>query len=357
MKMKVFVLYGGKSVEHDVSLKTAFTVLQAMDRETFTVYPVYINRHGLWCCNGELAQRLTHQEELLMEPDTGLLADSLGLLLSKWLSLPGQKVVMPLLHGTFGEDGTVQGLLELLDVPYVGNGVLASALTLDKAAVKLYAAHTGIRQAEYVCFTAGEWRAEQGRLLEAASGLGFPCYVKPASLGSSIGISRCNDCNELAAGIQAAFQYDVKVVVEREIAGREIQVAVLGNEIPLASLPGEFIHRQPFFDFESKYMDKELTMSIPAELSEEQTQRLRQNAKAVYRALGCSGLARVDFFIDQQGEIFLNEVNALPGFTSSSMYPVMWEKTDGTAYGKLIESLIAYAIQRHESKQAICYTR
>jgi D-alanine-D-alanine ligase len=182
-------------------------------------------------------------------------------------------------------------------------------------------------------------------------------YVKPASLGSSIGITRCTNKMELRSGIEEAFRYDTKLVIEQEIIGREIQVAVLGNERPHASLPGEFIHRRPFFDFESKYMDKELTMSIPAQLADEITMRIRQSAIDAYEALGCAGLARVDFFVDEHDELYLNEVNALPGFTNFSMYPVMWERTNGTSYSELIEKLIDYAIQRHETKQAICYMR
>jgi D-alanine-D-alanine ligase len=358
MKINLFVVYGGKSVEHDISLKTALTVLQAIDRLKFDVYPVYINREGVWCCSGMLGQESPQPEDLLAEATTADVAHSLGMLLTNWLTISGPKVVLPLLHGSNGEDGTVQGLLELLNMPYVGNGVLASALTLDKAVAKQVIAQAGIRQAAYVSFTLEQWRTEAAKLLAGTEArLGLPVYVKPASLGSSIGITRCTNKMELRSGIEEAFRYDTKLVIEQEIIGREIQVAVLGNERPHASLPGEFIHRRPFFDFESKYMDKELTMSIPAQLADEITMRIRQSAIDAYEALGCAGLARVDFFVDEHDEIYLNEVNALPGFTNFSMYPVMWERTNGTSYSELIEKLIDYAIQRHETKQAICYMR
>ncbi|CAM3436782.1 D-alanine--D-alanine ligase family protein [Paenibacillus lupini] len=358
MKTKLYVLYGGKSVEHEVSLKTAVTVLLSIDEARFEVYPIYITPDGLWCTPGHLSKEALTIERLIAEPAFRDPARSIGEILSGVMALPGPKVVMPLLHGSNGEDGTMQGLLELLNVPYVGNGVLSAALTLDKAMSKQILAQADIQQTKYMVSRFEEWSMDEAAVLrDVEHSIGYPCYVKPASLGSSIGISRCMNRGELLSGIREAFSYDKKLVIEREVDGREIQVAVIGNERPLASFPGEFIHEHSFFDYESKYMDKRLTMSIPAKLADGLTPRIRELAIRAYQAHGCEGLARVDFFLDSEGELFLNEINALPGFTNFSMYPVMWERTDGTSYSELIEKLIGHAIARHKNKQTLKYTR
>ncbi|CAM4436584.1 D-alanine-D-alanine ligase [Paenibacillus endophyticus] len=358
MRTKLYVLYGGKSVEHEVSLKTAYTVIKSIDESKFEVFPVYISREGIWSVPEKLDLSNLQPDDLIAKPSAAKISESMGRILMNQLSLPGRKVVMPLLHGSNGEDGTVQGLLELLGVPYVGNNVLSSALTMDKAISKQLLAEAGIRQTDYVVFRYEQWLEDREQLLERAEeSLAFPCYVKPASLGSSIGISRCMDKHELAAGIAEAFKYDNKLVLEKEVAGREIQVAVMGNEKPLASLPGEFIHEHVFFDFDSKYLDKQLVMSIPAQISEELTSQIRKIAIQAYQLHGCCGLARVDCFLDVEGRLYVNEINALPGFTNQSMYPVMWERTDGTPYSALIEKLIDYAFTRHAEKESILYQR
>jgi D-alanine--D-alanine ligase len=358
MKINLYVLYGGKSVEHEVSLKTAFTVLHAIDRNKYDVYPVYITREGLWCAPGRQDVPAASVGDLELKPEAEDVPRSMGDALLRCFGVAGPKVALPLLHGSNGEDGTVQGLLELLDIPYVGNGVLSSAVTLDKDVAKRLLEQAGIRQTKHICIRLTDWQEEGRRLLERVrSEIGFPCYVKPSSLGSSIGISRCENEAELSAGVEEAFRFDAKLVVEREIDGREIQVAVMGNERPIASLPGEFVHRQRFFDYETKYFDKELAMSIPAALPDGLTERIREAAVRAYAALCCSGLARVDFFLDAAGELYINEINALPGFTSASMYPVMWERTDGTTYAELVEKLIDYAWNRHTDKQALQYAR
>ncbi|WP_435166894.1 D-alanine--D-alanine ligase family protein [Paenibacillus glycanilyticus] len=359
MKTKLYVLYGGKSVEHEVSLKTAVTVLHSIDESRYEVYPVYITREGLWCTQpGPIAKDELTIERLIATPTFPDPARSIGEILSGIMALPGPKVVLPLLHGPNGEDGTVQGLLELVNVPYVGNGVLSAALTLDKAMSKQVLAQAGINQTEYRVYRCEEWTTDEAAVLrKAEDAIGYPCYVKPASLGSSIGISRCTDRGELLTGIREAFSYDKKIVIEREVDGREIQVAVIGNERPQASLPGEFIHDHVFFDYESKYLDKRLTMQIPAKLAAGLTSRIRELAVRAYQAHGCEGLARVDFFLDGEGQLYLNEINALPGFTNFSMYPVMWERTNGTAYSALIEQLIGHAVTRHQNKQTLQYTK
>lgn len=358
MKTKLYLLYGGKSVEHDVSLKTALTVIQSVDDHKFDVFPIYITREGIWCSPGKLERSSLAVQDLVVEPATKQTAAAIGKILTELLALEGRKVVLPLLHGSNGEDGTVQGLLELLDVPYVGNGVLASAITLDKAVSKQLLSQAGIAQVEYRAYRYDQWMENRQNVIGSAEeAIGYPCYVKPASLGSSIGISRCENQQQLITGIVEAYHFDIKIVIEKEVIGREIQIAVMGNEKPLASLPGEFIHDHAFFDFESKYMNKQLTMAIPAQISEAAARQIRQTAIHAYQASSCSGLARVDFFITDDGQYYLNEINALPGFTNFSMYPVMWEKTDGTRYSELIEKLIDYAFTRHFEKQSILYTR
>ncbi|WP_419873527.1 D-alanine--D-alanine ligase family protein [Candidatus Pristimantibacillus sp. PTI5] len=358
MKTKLYVLYGGKSVEHEVSLKTAYTVMLSIDESKYDLFPIYITREGIWSTPDKLSRSKLELSDLIAVPRHAEAAESIGQSLISQFALPGRKVVLPLLHGSNGEDGTIQGMMELLNIPYVGNGVLSSAVTLDKAISKQLLAQAGINQAKYLAYRYDQWAEDRAFILEEAEmKLGYPCYVKPASLGSSIGISRCSDKQQLTAGIAEAFKYDSKLVLESEVLGREIQVAVMGNEKPLASLPGEFIHKHLFFDFESKYMDKHLTMSIPAQLSEELTGRIRKIAIQAYQVHGCSGLARVDCFLDHEGHLYVNEINALPGFTNYSMYPVMWERTDGTLYSELVEKLIDYAFTRHAEKQTIHYTR
>ncbi|MCD9026533.1 D-alanine--D-alanine ligase [Cohnella silvisoli] len=358
MKTILYILYGGKSVEHEVSLKTAYTVIQSIDQGKFDVYPIYITQEGIWCSRGKLEETPNELHDLIIRPSHEHTAPSLGEVLTNVFSLEGPKVVLPLLHGSNGEDGTIQGLLELLDIPYVGNGVLSSALALDKVVSKELLAHAGISQAEYRTFTYVRWIQDLKGLIGCVQEeIGYPCYVKPASLGSSIGISRCKNETELREAIHAAFQYDRKIVVEKEVEGREIQVAVMGNEQPLVSIPGEFIQDKAFFDFNAKYVDGRLTMSIPAVIPETVTRQIQQTAKLAYRTLNCSGLARVDFFIDREGQLYLNEINTLPGFTKFSMYPIMWERTNGTTYSELIEKLIDYAFTRHLDNQTIQYTR
>jgi len=359
MKTKLFVIYGGKSVEYEVSLKTAYTVIQSLDFSRYDIYPIHIARDGRWSCEGVLSSQMSQLQELQLPVDEHKsVAGSIGEIISRFFTLEGQKVALPMLHGSGGEDGTMQGLLEQLDIPYIGNGVLSSALALDKAVCKSILADAGIPQIKHLTFKYKEWLEDaHGVQQEIEQDIGYPCYVKPASLGSSVGISRCEDRQALKLAIDEAFRYDRKIVVERDAAGREIQVAVRGNDHPVASLPGEFIHGQDFFDYESKYFDPSLKMSIPAELTGEMTARIRQTAIEAYEALCCSGLARVDFFVSGQGELYLNEVNTMPGFTNYSMYPVMWERTDGTPYAGLIEKLIDLAMERHMERHEIEFAR
>ncbi|MFD0710731.1 D-alanine--D-alanine ligase family protein [Paenibacillus sp. GCM10027626] len=359
MKTLLYLFYGGKSVEYEVSLKTAFTALQSIDLHKYTVYPIHIARDGRWSCSGALERAISSIEELTAsQSGRTSVAASIGQLLSTIFNQEGKKVVLPMLHGTGGEDGTLQGMMELLDIPYVGNGVLSSAMALDKAVCKTILQQAGIAQIEHLTYSWRDWKlyGEQvsGQIEQT---IGYPCYVKPASLGSSVGISRCQQRSELDAALSEAFRFDRKIVVERDACAREIQVAVMGNDHPAASWPGEFIHEGSFFHYEAKYLDPQLQMSIPADLPASITEQIRETAVKAYTALGCSGLARVDFFVDGRQQIYLNEINTMPGFTNCSMYPVMWERTNGTSYGELIERLIDYALERHLERQSIEYAR
>ncbi|NGZ77275.1 D-alanine--D-alanine ligase family protein [Saccharibacillus alkalitolerans] len=352
--MIVYVLYGGQSPEHEVSLKTAATVLKALDTRKHEVYPIYISRDGRWTGLGRMPEEGLTADKLTPASRHADAASSLGEVLKNEFSRPGEKVALPLLHGANGEDGTVQGLLELLDIPYVGNGVLSAAMTLDKDVTHRLAGLAGIRQTAYEVVTRRQWNEDRPGVLRRLEERDLlPGYVKPATLGSSIGISRCEDRAALEAGIEEALRYDVKLVVEREVPGREIQVAVMGNDRPQASLPGEFLHGVKFFDFRAKYADPTLRMSIPAEIPPAAAEEIRESAIRAYEALCCSGLARVDFFLGEDGLIYLNEINALPGFTGTSMYPVMWERTDGTSYASLIEKLMDYALERSRAQASV----
>lgn len=352
--MIVYVLYGGQSPEHEVSLKTAATVLKALNTQKHEIYPIYISREGIWTGLGRMPEEGLNAESLTPASRHADPASSLGEVLKAEFSFAGEKVALPLLHGANGEDGTVQGLLELLGIPYVGNGVLSAAMTLDKDVTHRLAGLAGIRQTAYEIVTRREWEEDQAGVMSRLENRGLlPGYVKPATLGSSIGISRCEDEAALEAGIEEALRHDAKLVIEREVPGREIQVAVMGNDRPQASLPGEFLHDVKFFDFRAKYADPTLRMSIPAEIPAAAAEEIRESAIRAYEALCCSGLARVDFFLGEDGLVYLNEINALPGFTGTSMYPVMWERTDGTTYAALIEKLMDYALERGRTRASV----
>ncbi|MFC5699999.1 D-alanine--D-alanine ligase family protein [Cohnella faecalis] len=358
MNTKLFVLYGGKSVEHDISLKTAFAVIRSIDPARFDVYPIYINRDGVWLSLGQLTKPPEEPDELILRAGHRDVIGSLGDILIRLFALEGRKAALPLLHGSYGEDGTMQGLLELLDIPYVGNGVLPSAACLDKDVCKQLISHAAIDQVDYRSFRFRQWEADPDGLIRTVEdAIGYPCYVKPASLGSSIGISRCDTREQLLDGVAEAFRFDRKIVVEKDADAREIQVAVLGNDAPLVSLPGEFIQEKAFFDFDAKYVDGKLRMSIPADLPESVSRQIRQNAVLAFEAVNGSGLARVDFFVTKDGRVLLNEINTFPGFTAFSMYPRMWESTDGTTFPELIDKLVDFAFARHMEKQSIRYER
>ena len=357
MKTNIYVLYGGKSVEHEVSLKSALAIMNALNKDKYNVYPIFITKEGIWCNLGLLEKEIKGVEEL-QTTSSSTISNSMGEFLTKGFKDGERNIVFPALHGINGEDGTIQGLLELLDVPYVGNEVLASAVGMDKEIANDLLAKHGIPQAKYTSIKLYEWKEDEEKAYEKVEKeIGYPCYIKPANSGSSVGISKARNQKELKKSFKEAFTYDCKIVVEEEIIGREMQTSVVGNDNPKASVPGEFIMEKPFFDYNAKYIDGKIIPVIPARLEPEVMDNVRETAVKTYKALNCYGLARVDIFVTDDNEIYVNEVNTMPGFTSVSMTPVLWGATDGTTYAGLIEKLIALAFERYEQKKSLVVTR
>lgn len=326
MKMRVAVLEGGRSGEHEISLRSARSVSAALAANGHEVIPYLISREGQWS-----------PAPILPAPGAN----------------PGIDVVFPVLHGTFGEDGTVQGLLELADLPYVGPGVMASAVAMDKELLKRVCAERGLPVTEYVTQYRG---ALDPYAVEAA--FAYPVFVKPANLGSSVGISKAHDHAELVAALEFAAHYDWKILIERTIVGRELECAVLGNyEDARASVPCEILPSREFYDYEDKYLLDAAKTELPAALDPVTTAELQRLAVAAYRACNCEGMSRVDFLMEAStGRLYLNEINTIPGFTSISMYPKMWEHS-GVPLNALVEELIQLALARHERKKATRFTR
>lgn len=357
MKTNVYVLYGGKSAEHEVSLKSASAIINALDREKFNVYPIYITKEGVWCSLGLLEKEIKNVEELQVESSQKV-AHSIGRFLIETLKVGEKNIIFPALHGTHGEDGTVQGLLELIDVPYVGNGVLSSAAGMDKVIMKNIFEKHKLPQTKYLPIKLHRWKEDEEKTIkEIEEKLRYPYYVKPANLGSSVGINRVENREELNKAIEEAFLYDTKIIIEEEMIAREMQISVIGNDYPKASLPGEFIMERPFFDYNAKYIDGKIIPVVPARLKPEVTEQVRALAVKAFKALDCRGLARVDIFVTDEDELFINEVNTMPGFTALSMTPVLWKATDGTTYSELIEKLIELAFERYEQKKSLLWTR
>jgi D-alanine-D-alanine ligase len=324
-KLRVAVIYGGRSGEHEVSLRSAESIIAALDPERYEVQHLVITREGRW-------------EPRAISPDPG--------------GNPGIDVVFPVLHGTFGEDGTVQGLLELAGLPYVGAGVLASSVSMDKEVMKRLMLERGLPVVPYILVRRGKFQAE-----EVCGRFPFPVFVKPANLGSSVGVSKAKTCQELLTALEFAAQFDRKVIVERGIQGREFECAVLGNDEPVAAVPCEILPSREFYDYEDKYLLNQAKTIVPADLTPQQTAEVQRLAVECYQAVDCEGMARVDFLLEAStGEFFINEINTIPGFTSISMYPKMWEAS-GLPYPKLVDRLIELALDRHRDRQATKYTR
>jgi D-alanine-D-alanine ligase len=347
-RVNLVVLFGGRSAEHDVSRVTAAHVLQALDRSRYTVTAVGITREGEWLLAEDAVAALA-AGETLKELEVAGEPTSAQPVLASSHAASAPTVVLPLLHGPLGEDGTVQGLLELADVPYVGAGVLSSALCMDKAIAKQLLAHHGIPQPRWLSFREDE--VVPSTPTHVADQLGLPVFVKPANLGSSVGISKAKSVAEIDRALRVALAYDEWVIAEEAIAGREIEVAVLGNEAPRASVPGEIVPGHEFYDYEDKYLEDGAQLLVPAPLPAEVTAEVRALALTVFTALRCEGMARVDFFYEEGGRGFLcNEVNTIPGFTPISMYPKLWEAS-GVPYGQLIDELVRLAVERHARRR------
>jgi D-alanine-D-alanine ligase len=411
-KLRIGILYGGRSGEHEVSLLSAASILNAIDRRKYDVVPIGIDKHGRWH-TGLAADRLLQNNPLAQpalpsaaepegssEADAEFAAAAAVLRSGEELHIPPQRratdslqhiscaelaqpsnplaasldVVFPVLHGTFGEDGTIQGLFELADVAYVGSGVLGSSAAMDKDAMKRLFAAAGLPQTPYVTLLRSEWRADPKRatrLIEKA--LVYPVFVKPANLGSSVGISKVHGRGELAPALDLAASFDRKLVVEEGVGGpgvkpRELEVSVLGNDAPEASVVGEIVPNKEFYDYESKYESSgnPSVPIIPAKLSKAESKEVREMALAAFRACDCAGLARVDFLMEpargatgrkvRNPRVFVNEINTMPGFTSISMYPKLWQAS-GVPYKKLIDRLIELAVERHREKLETRFTK
>ena len=349
--MRVGILFGGQSAEHEVSLQSARNILEAIDPETYEVVLLGIDREGRWHLTGS-------SNCLLNETDPRRIR--LGAADRSVALVPGDRsdlvslsdrgleepldVVFPVLHGPMGEDGTVQGLLRLAHLPFVGAGVLGSSIGMDKDVTKRLLRDAGIPVARFVTLRAGEEAAFE----DLAGELGVPFFVKPANMGSSVGVTKVSDAGTWPSALEEAFRFDRKVLVEAGIEGRELECAVLGNDAPIASVPGEVIPSHEFYSYEAKYLDeKGARLEIPADLPEEVARRVRELAIRTFRTLCCEGMARVDFFLTKDGELLVNELNSIPGFTRISMYPKLWEAS-GIGYSELIDRLIRLALERAE---------
>lgn len=355
MKKTIGLLYGGKSAEHEVSLSTARAVIQALDFTQYDVFPIYITLHGEWRVGPQLTAPVNTIEDLQFGDVLSIQPNNITAFLIK--QERPYDVIFPLLHGTNGEDGTVQGLLEVLNLPYVGNGILASSAGMDKVVMKQLFSVAGLAQVPFVYFVRSEWKKNREALLnKCEQELTWPLFVKPANLGSSVGINKAKNRYELEQAIEIALQYDRKIIVEQGVIAREIELGVLGNDDISVSIAGEIKPVTEFYDYDSKYKDGSTELIIPAKLPAETVATMQDMAKKAFKILDCSGLVRADFFVTADNEVLINEVNTLPGFTPVSMFPLLWQHT-GISYPELINSLVELAIERHEEKQMLQYNK
>lgn len=359
-KRRVGIVFGGQSGEHEVSLKSARAVMNALDPAKYEVVPIGIQRDGRWVMGGDPLLTLEQQADPKMlghAPQPGISTSTAVTTtegqLPSGTRLNSVDVIVPVLHGPFGEDGTIQGVFELANVPYVGCGVLAASVGMDKAVMKAVFAAAGLPQVAWQLVLRHEWQhAPDGIYERLEAALPYPMFVKPANLGSSVGISKVSDRAELAAGMAEAASYDRRIVVEQGINAREIEVAVLGNDELRASVPGEVIPDNDFYDYADKYLEGRTRFAIPADLDAATSEHLRDMALIAFKAIDGAGLARIDFFVERgSGAVYINEVNTFPGFTTMSQYPKLWEAT-GLPYADMLDQLIELAIQRfHERKR------
>ncbi len=395
-KIRVGILFGGRSGEHEISLLSAASVFKAIDQSKYEVVPIGITKEGRWVTAADAERLLTGEgasptQSQLRAGDPEATSSAAILAVGEAVIVPPEPqrpgvamtpfqsdalltrrttdrainvdVIFPVLHGTFGEDGTIQGLLELADIAYVGAGVLGSAAGMDKDIMKSLFRAAGLPIVKHVTFLRADWERDPKKIRRAVEKtLKYPVFVKPANLGSSVGISKAHDQKELGPAIEEAAKFDRKIVIEQGVGGknqkaREIECAVLGNDDPKTSVPGEIVPGKEFYDYTAKYLDEGSELIIPAKLTKTETKKVQQLAISAFKAVDCSGLARVDFLMEPKTrKIYLNEINTMPGFTSISMYPKMWAAT-GVSYPELIETLIQLGIERHKDKKKNQYSR
>lgn len=362
-KIKVGVIFGGQSGEHEVSIVSALSVMSALDRNKYEVFPIGITKHGKWITEKKAATILKSRRaksrlpEQIITPDPEKkslvpIASSGKKFLKEQTKLD---VVFPVLHGPYGEDGTIQGLLELSGIPYVGAGVLGSAVGMDKIVMKRIFRDAGLPVAKFYHFIKADWEKSRKRILdEIVEELNFPIFVKPANLGSSVGISKAKNRKDLIRGINEAIKYDRRIIVEEAVKNaREIEISVLGNDNPIVSVPGEVIASNEFYDYDAKYVDGKSKTIVPAKIIAKTTKLIQFVALKAFLETDCAGMARVDFLINRKtNKLYLNEINTIPGFTSISMYPKLWEAT-GINYASLLDKLINLAIERRRNRNKI----
>jgi len=361
-KLHIGVIFGGRSGEHEVSLMSARSVLSVLNPDKYEVTQIGITHQGVWLVGGEVLNAMLEGRVGALAPATMLPDPTRPSLFviqkddrtERLAHLSRLDVIFPVLHGTFGEDGTLQGLFELVDVAYVGAGVLGSSLGMDKGVFKDVMRAHKIPVLESVVFSRHQIEADMQSALEIAEGMApYPLFVKPANLGSSVGVSKCNSRSDLLEGILDATRYDRRVLVERGVNGREIEVSVLGNDDPQVSIPGEIVPAAEFYTYEAKYHDDRSKLLIPAPLPDDAVRNVQELALRAYRAADCAGMARVDFLLDRQtGELFVSELNTIPGFTKISMYPKLWEAS-GLPYSSLVDRLIELAMERKAERDRI----
>ncbi|MFM8534033.1 MAG: D-alanine--D-alanine ligase family protein [Acidimicrobiia bacterium] len=352
-KLRVGIIFGGRSGEHEVSVTSAASIFKYIDRAKYEPVPIRIEKDGRWSFPDHPPTAMSAAEVIQQARAAGAAATSGGTT-DPALAALKLDAVFPILHGPYGEDGTVQGLLELANIPYVGPGVLASAAGMDKAVMKVLFAARGLPVCDWYGFVRADWDRDRAAVLKKIDALGLPVFVKPANLGSSVGISKVKTAGELPPAIELALSFDRKVVVEAGVPNaREIEGAVLGNDAPETSLPGEIIPSREFYDYEAKYLDEGSKSVIPADLPASLVSEVRRLSVEAFRSIDAAGLARVDFLVSRDsGAIYLNEINTMPGFTTISMYSKMWDAT-GVGYTELVDRLIQLALQRHAEKQGL----
>jgi D-alanine-D-alanine ligase len=355
-KLRLGLIFGGRSREHEVSLASAQAVMRHLDPEKYEVVPIGITRNGTWLLGTSPAQLQAAEQQALLDQSEPTIEESQAVTLTgdpavrSLISINGREdllengaldVIFPVLHGPYGEDGTLQGLLEMANIPYVGSGVLGSAIGMDKEKAKIIFRSIGLPVVADLVYRRSEWEREPARILdEVEQKLGYPCFVKPVNMGSSIGVNKARDRAELEHAISEAAEYDRRIMIEENINCRELECGILGNEEPLASVVGEIIASNEFYDYNAKYIDNQSQIVIPATIPQESAEKIRRDAVRAFLALDLSGLARVDFFLDKDNDqIYINEVNTLPGFTEVSMYAKLWEAS-GVSYGELLDRLI-----------------